>query len=71
MTWVHKLLEVPIFPILMIFSIPIIAIICGSIVAIIKQRSADELKSLMIERGMSAEEIERVIKAGPDKSCKK
>lgn len=65
MAWWEKLFEMPIFAILMVFSIPIIGIICGSIVAIMKHRSSDELKSLMIQRGMSAEEIERVIKAGP------
>lgn len=47
----------------MIFSIPIIAIIGGLWLAFEKNRSDNELKRSMIERGMSVEEIERVIKA--------
>lgn len=33
-----------------------------------RDRSADELKRAMIERGMSADEIERVLKASPSNS---
>lgn len=65
-----KLLRPETLVLLLAFGIPVVAIICSTISSILKQRSADELKSLMIERGMSADEIERVIKASPDKDSK-
>lgn len=62
------------------FSIPIVAIICvfgwlaiQSIVAgirgIVKHRNEVELKQMLVDRGMSADEIERVVQAsGPPDS---
>jgi len=45
------------------FSIPIVAIIAGCWFKIERVRSENDLKRSMVERGMSAEEIERVIAA--------
>ena len=56
------------------FAIPIVAIICvfawliiQSIVSgargIVKHRNEVELKQMLIERGMSADEIERIVQA--------
>ena len=54
--------------IVMVFGIPIVvptvAIIAHYCHKIMKVRSDNELKESMLERGMSAEEIERVINAG-------
>jgi hypothetical protein len=50
--------------ILMVFAIPIVAIVCGTWYKFERMRSADALKRKLVERGMSAEEIERVVKAG-------
>ena len=54
---------------LLIFSVPIIAIIGYYWHAIVKTRSNNELKQSMLDRGMSAQEIEQVMNAGnsPDK----
>jgi len=46
-----------------VFSIPIIGIIAGCWVAVEKSRSEHDLKRRMVERGMSVEEIERVMAA--------
>jgi len=53
------------------FSIPIIAIIGYYWHEVLKNRSDNELKKSMLERGMSAQEIEQVINAGSDKKDKK
>ncbi|MBN2211156.1 MAG: hypothetical protein JW709_07145 [Sedimentisphaerales bacterium] len=49
---------------IMIFSIPIVGIIAHYWHEIHKTRSNNELKQSMLDRGMSAEEIERVLNAG-------
>ena len=60
-----------------LFQFPQIAIVMGCltgmtvIVGVIwsqveRAKSKDELKRSMVERGMSAEEIERIIEAGQD-----
>jgi hypothetical protein len=46
-----------------VFSIPIVAIIGGLWAQVESRKSDNELKRSMVERGMSAEEIERVIAA--------
>ena len=53
----------------MALSVPIVMFIGYFWHEIIKTRSDNELKRLMLERGMSAQEIEQVIYAGiePDK----
>ena len=48
------------------FSIPIVAIVGGIWYQIEKTKSLNNLKRRMVERGMSVEEIERVVKAGGD-----
>ena len=48
-------------------SIPIIAIIASSWASIEKTKSNNALKRDMIARGMSVEEIERVLSAKPAK----
>ena len=55
--------------VIMVFAIPIIAIISYYVYTIFKIRSNNELKKSMLERGMSAQDIETVINAGskPDK----
>jgi len=50
--------------IIMIFVIPIVAIISYYLHEILKTRSNNELKQSMIERGMSAQDIETVINVG-------
>mgnify|MGYP000172367171 CR=1 FL=1 len=52
------------------FSVPIIAIVGYFWHEVLKTRSNNELKKSMLDRGMSVEEIERVLNAGgkpPDK----
>jgi len=45
------------------FSIPIVAVVGGFWYKIRKTLSENDLKRTMVERGMSAEEIERVLAA--------
>ena len=45
-------------------GIPIVFILATAWYKVERMRSADALKRKMVERGMSAEEIERVVKAG-------
>jgi hypothetical protein len=52
------------FGLLMVFSIPIVSIIAYYWHETLKARSNNELKQSMLERGMSAQEIEQVINAG-------
>lgn len=51
--------------VVMIFSIPLVTIVGMMWVWLERSRSENELKRSMIERGMSAGEIERVIAARP------
>jgi NADH:ubiquinone oxidoreductase subunit 3 (subunit A) len=50
--------------VIMALSIPIIAVIGYYWHEVLKNRSNNELKKSMLERGMSAQEIEQVINAG-------
>lgn len=52
------------------FAIPIVGIICGVWHSVAVTTSQNELKRSMIERGMSAEEIERVLAARSPKPPK-
>jgi len=45
-------------------SIPIISVVGYYWSAVLKNRSNNELKKSMLERGMSAQEIEQVMNAG-------
>ncbi len=47
--------------VVLIFSIPIIAIITEAWVRVERSRSENDLKRSMVERGMSVDEIERVM----------
>ena len=53
--------------IVMIFSIPLVTILGGFWLKIEKTRSENDLKRRMVERGMSVEEMERVMAARPSK----
>ncbi len=46
-----------------LFAVPIVGIVSGVWYKIAKTQSDNELKRSMVERGMSAEEIERVMAA--------
>ncbi|MCK4341247.1 MAG: hypothetical protein KAY37_05925 [Phycisphaerae bacterium] len=59
----HSLFQVPQLPIFMSLLIPVVAIIGFYLYKTQKVRSENELKRKMVERGMSVEEIERVIAA--------
>jgi NADH:ubiquinone oxidoreductase subunit 3 (subunit A) len=50
--------------VILAMSIPIIAIVGYYWSEVLKNRSNNELKKSMLERGMSAQEIEQVINAG-------
>ena len=63
MNW-HGLFNPAVIGIIMGCGIPIVAIICKSWQTVTKTRSDHELKRSMIERGMSADEIERILDAG-------
>ena len=47
-------------------GIPIVFILATAWYKVERMRSANDLKRRMVERGMSAEEIERVIKSGEE-----
>jgi hypothetical protein len=51
----------------MIFSVPIVAIVAEAWRKVEQARSQNDLKRSMVERGMSANDIERVIAAQPPK----
>ena len=50
--------------VILAMSIPIIAVVGYYWSEVLKNRSNNELKRSMLERGMSAQEIEQVINAG-------
>ena len=58
-------------PIVMAFAVPIVAIIGHFWHEVLKTRSNNDLKRSMVERGMSAQEIEQVMNAGVKQSKKK
>ena len=47
--------------VMLIFGLPIVAVVAGAWFKIEQLKSENELKRTMIERGMSADEIERVL----------
>ncbi|MFC1762734.1 hypothetical protein ACFL6U_11740 [Planctomycetota bacterium] len=51
-------------------AVPVVAIIAFFLYRAYKTRSNNELKQSMVERGMSVEEIERVLNAGTGKAGK-
>lgn len=68
----HEIFSNPaIASVVMIFSIPIVAIIAGVWGDVAKNRDLAELKRSMVNRGMSADEIEQVINAGAKKAKRK
>ena len=69
-----KFLRPEVLGVILIFGVPTFAIIAHFWYQAQKLRSDNELKRTMVERGMSAEEIERVIAAGSETDagkCKK
>jgi len=63
-----KLLEPHVFPVLMVFGVPIVAIVASTWYKLEKVRSNNDLKRRMIDSGLSVEEIERVLNAGSKKN---
>jgi hypothetical protein len=53
-----------------VFSVPIVAIVATFWSGVEKTRSRNDLKRSMVERGMSADEIERVMAAGGKDKCR-
>ena len=53
----------------MSLTIPIVAILSGAWYKIERTRSDNGLKRSMVERGMSVDEIERVLRARSGKGC--
>ena len=53
--------------ILLIFGLPIIAVIAYYCYKVAKINSDNELKRRLVERGLSVDEIERIINAGTEK----
>ena len=58
-------------PIIMVFMVPMVISVAYFWHEVMKARSNNELKQSMIERGMSAEEIEKVLNAGTHQGKKK
>jgi ABC-type bacteriocin/lantibiotic exporter with double-glycine peptidase domain len=50
-----------------VFAVPIVAIIAGCWSRVERAKSDNELKRSMVERGMSADEIERILAAKASK----
>lgn len=63
--------EILLNPSAMVFLVPIVAVVAYFWYEVSKTRSDNELKKRMIERGMSVDEIERVLGAGVKKEGKK
>ena len=59
-----KILRPDVLPIVLLLGLPMFAVVGHFVHQILKVRSDNELKRTMVERGMSAEEIERVLAAG-------
>ena len=53
--------------VVMVFAIPLTVIVGGIWVKLEQSRSENDLKRSMVERGMSVDDIERVIAARSDK----
>ncbi len=63
----ENLLNPAVFPVLVIFGLPIIATLAYFAYKAYEIHSRNELKQSMIDRGMSVDEIERVLNAGEKK----
>ncbi len=55
--------SIPIVAIIAVFTWMIISSIVATVQGIVKHRNEVELKQSMVDRGMTAEEIERVVQA--------
>jgi len=62
----HTMFQMPQVAVIMGCLIPVVAIISSFWYKGQKARSENNLKRAMVERGMSVEEIERVLSAGRD-----
>jgi hypothetical protein len=56
-------MAIPVIAILSVFTWLIFTVIVSGVKAIVKHRNEVELKQMLVDRGMSADEIERVVKA--------
>jgi ABC-type bacteriocin/lantibiotic exporter with double-glycine peptidase domain len=54
-----------------VFAVPIVAIVAGVWAKVEARKSDNDLKRSMVERGMSADEIERILAAKASKDHKK
>ena len=63
-------LQMPQIVVIMGFLVPIVAIIATFWYKALKVRSENDLKRSMVDRGMSPDEIERVIAARASHRCK-
>jgi hypothetical protein len=63
MTLLTSPFAIPVVAIVMVFGYLIIQSIVAGVRGIVKHRNEIELKQSLVERGMSAEEIERIIVA--------
>lgn len=68
---IEKIFSSPFVVPVALFCIPIVAIIAHYWHEVLKTRSNNELKQSMVERGMSAGEIEQVVNAGNPSEKKK
>ena len=63
-------IAIPIVAITSVFAFLIISAIVDGVSQIVKHRNEIELKQSLVDRGMSADEIERIIHASPVKTKK-
>lgn len=61
---------IPIVAIVCVFTSLIVSAIVQAVSQIVKHRNEIELKQSLVDRGMSADEIERIIHASPAKTKK-
>lgn len=54
---------IPIVAIMSVFTWMIVAAIVSGVQGIVKHRNEVELKQMLVDRGMNADEIERVVQA--------
>ncbi len=66
----HDLLEPDVLALVLIFGLPIVAVSLHYVYKIFKMRAETELKCTMVRQGMSADEIERVLVAGKEKTSR-
>lgn len=63
-------IAIPIVAITSVFAFLIISAIVDGVSQIVKHRNEIELKQSLVDRGMSVDEIERIIHASPTKTKK-